>query len=98
MNEVGIGAGVGMAAVAMVGTIVTAILQARTAQHKTEFDTKFLLLEMSQKQCLEDHQECKDETCAIKIKLEKCEEDHKESGKDRVKMWHEIDKLKAASV
>lgn len=101
---------VGMAAVAMVGTIVnyiTQYLKERDKQandlklaldkqaNETKFaldkqanETKFALLEEAQKRCLDDHQECKEETAKLHEKLEA-------SAKDRAELHDRVTGLEA---
>jgi hypothetical protein len=94
MNEAGIAA-VGMAAVAMVGTVVNSIIGYRSNRDKMQFDTKLLMLERAEEQCREDRKECKEETTIIKEKLKSCEEHHEMSARDREVLWAEVEKLKS---
>ena len=89
MNEVGL-AGVGMAAVAMIGTIVNSIMGYRTTRDKLLYDAKIMRLEDSQARCLADHRECKEETTAIKVELKDCRDHHETSAADRATLHSKI--------
>lgn len=89
----GIGAMV-MAAIAMVGTVVNAILGYRTQMGKLQYDSRIQELEIGQERCLEDHKECKEETTQIKSELKACREEHHAAALDREQMRLMIEEIK----
>lgn len=77
---------VGMAAIAMAGTIVNSVMGYLKSRDDSSNNTKMALLEDAQRRCLEDHKECKEETKTLK-------EDHAVSVKDRAILHGRITEL-----
>lgn len=80
-------AGVAMAAIALGGTIATALNNRRiardkmeyerqTARDKLEFDAKFVSLEAKTEACEEKHAACEEKHDGLEKKLDECQKQH----------------------
>lgn len=94
--------GLAVAVISMVSSAITNVnarktardkmeMERQTERDKMEFDTKLIRLEDAQKRCVEDHQECKEETKQIRVELAECKDHHEAAARDRADLAKRAD-------
>jgi hypothetical protein len=87
--------GVGLAAVAMIGTGVSAWMNRNAARDKLEFDAKYVELQAHYQTCEAEMEANRSRYAAMSAELNDCREQHRASEIDRRELWKILNDIRA---